>query len=111
MSGTSYLAVAQWFTAAEQPPHLAAINPWEGVSDVYCDLVMRGGLPDTGSAGSTSLPASSASTHGQLRGINPVNRNVINSYKRKKLPNRPSKEQRKARTVAGTGLTRRRGRK
>lgn len=27
MSGTSYLAVSQWFTAAEQPPHLAAINP------------------------------------------------------------------------------------
>ncbi|WP_410575416.1 CocE/NonD family hydrolase [Amycolatopsis sp. cmx-4-61] len=48
MSGTSYLAVAQWFTAAEQPPHLAAINPWEGVSDVYRDLVMRGGMPDTG---------------------------------------------------------------
>ncbi|MBM2620287.1 CocE/NonD family hydrolase [Actinoplanes sp. LDG1-06] len=47
MSGTSYLAVAQWFTAAEQPPHLAAINPWEGVSDVYRDLVMRGGMPDT----------------------------------------------------------------
>ncbi len=50
MSGTSYLAVAQWFTAAEQPPHLVAINPWEGVSDVYRDLVMRGGMPDTGFA-------------------------------------------------------------
>jgi uncharacterized protein len=50
MSGTSYLAASQWFTAAEQPPHLAAINPWEGVSDVYRDLVMRGGLPDTGFA-------------------------------------------------------------
>jgi predicted acyl esterase len=50
MSGTSYLAVAQWFTAAEQPKHLAAINPWEGVSDVYRDLVMRGGMPDTGFA-------------------------------------------------------------
>ncbi|MFE5776822.1 CocE/NonD family hydrolase [Brachybacterium sp. NPDC056505] len=51
MSGTSYLAVSQWFTAAEQPPHLAAINPWEGVSDVYRDLVLRGGMPDTGFAG------------------------------------------------------------
>ena len=50
MSGTSYLAVAQWFTAAEQPPHLAAINPWEGVSDTYRDLVMRGGMSDTGFA-------------------------------------------------------------
>lgn len=51
MSGTSYLAASQWFTAAEQPKHLAAINPWEGVSDVYRDLVMRGGMPDTSFAG------------------------------------------------------------
>jgi predicted acyl esterase len=50
MSGTSYLAAAQWFTAAEQPPHLAAINPWEGISDVYRDLVLRGGMLDTGFA-------------------------------------------------------------
>jgi predicted acyl esterase len=50
MSGTSYLAVSQWFAAAERPPHLVAINPWEGVSDVYRDLVMRGGMPDTGFA-------------------------------------------------------------
>ncbi len=50
MSGTSYLAISQWFTAAEQPAHLAAINPCEGFSDVYRDLVMRGGMPDTGFA-------------------------------------------------------------
>lgn len=46
MSGTSYLAISQWFTAAEQPPHLAAIAPTEGMSDVYRDLVFRGGMPD-----------------------------------------------------------------
>ena len=50
MSGTSYLANAQWFTAAEQPPHLAAINPCEGFSDMYRDLAMRGGMPDLGFA-------------------------------------------------------------
>lgn len=50
MSGTSYLANAQWCTAAEQPPHLAAINPVEGFSDMYRDLVMRGGIPDLGFA-------------------------------------------------------------
>lgn len=50
MSGTSYLAASQWFTAAEQPPHLAAINPWEGMSDTYRDLVLRGGMPDSGFA-------------------------------------------------------------
>ncbi len=46
MSGTSYLAISQWFTAAEQPPHLAAINPWEGLSDAYRDICMRGGMSD-----------------------------------------------------------------
>lgn len=50
MSGTSYLAVSQWFTGAEQPPHLAAINPCEGFSDIYRDLAMRGGMPDLGFA-------------------------------------------------------------
>ena len=46
MSGNSYLAFSQWFTAAERPAHLAAIAPWEGLSDVYRDLVARGGIPD-----------------------------------------------------------------
>ncbi len=34
MSGTSYLAASQWFTAAEQPPHLTAIN--RGRASVTC---------------------------------------------------------------------------
>ena len=45
-TGNSYLAISQWFVAAEQPSHLAAIAPWEGMSDVYRDLVVRGGIPD-----------------------------------------------------------------
>ncbi len=50
MSGTSYLAIMQWFTAAEQPPHLTALNPCEGLSDIYRDFAMPGGMPDTGFA-------------------------------------------------------------
>ena len=46
LTGNSYLAISQWFAAAEQPPHLAAIAPWEGMSDIYRDLAMRGGIPD-----------------------------------------------------------------
>ncbi len=46
LSGNSYLAISQWFAAAEQPPHLAAIAPWEGMSDIYRDLMTRGGIPD-----------------------------------------------------------------
>ncbi|MFC2012121.1 CocE/NonD family hydrolase [Chloroflexota bacterium] len=47
MSGVSYLAWTQWKVAAAQPPHLAAINPWEGVSDFYRELVTHGGVPET----------------------------------------------------------------
>ena len=32
MSGVSYLTSSQWTIAATRPPHLAAINPWEGTT-------------------------------------------------------------------------------
>lgn len=45
MSGNSWLTVSQWFIAAEQPEHLAAIAPWEGFSDHYRESGTRGGIP------------------------------------------------------------------
>ena len=45
MAGNSWLAIMQWFIAAEQPPHLAAIAPWEGASDLIREFVGRGGIP------------------------------------------------------------------
>ncbi|MDE2166985.1 MAG: CocE/NonD family hydrolase [Alphaproteobacteria bacterium] len=47
MSGVSYLAIIQWQIAATQPPHLAAINPWEGLSDMYREFAFHGGIPET----------------------------------------------------------------
>lgn len=47
LSGVSYLTIAQWRVAALNPPHLAAINPWEGYSDPYRDAVRHGGIPET----------------------------------------------------------------
>jgi uncharacterized protein len=47
MMGVSYLAWSQWKVAAANPPHLAAINPWEGVSDFYREFAFHGGMPDT----------------------------------------------------------------
>ncbi len=47
MSGVSYLASAQWSIAATNPPHLAAINPWEGWSDTYREVARHGGIPET----------------------------------------------------------------
>jgi predicted acyl esterase len=45
MAGNSWLAVSQWFIAAEQPPHLAAIAPWEGFCDHFRETGNRGGIP------------------------------------------------------------------
>jgi predicted acyl esterase len=47
MSGVSYLAIVQWRVAALNPPHLAAINPWEGWSDCYRERGFHGGIPET----------------------------------------------------------------
>ena len=47
MHGVSYLAWSQWKVAAARPPHLAAINPWEGVSDFYREFATHGGIPET----------------------------------------------------------------
>lgn len=47
LSGVSYLTTAQWRVAELRPPHLAAINPWEGWSDTYREVVRHGGIPDT----------------------------------------------------------------
>ncbi|MCU1570138.1 MAG: X-Pro dipeptidyl-peptidase C-terminal domain [Naasia sp.] len=47
LSGVSYLTVAQWRVAALHPPHLAAINPWEGWSDTYREVARHGGIPET----------------------------------------------------------------
>jgi uncharacterized protein len=48
LSGVSYLAISQWFVASHQPPHLAAINPWEGFSDMYREVCYHGGIPENG---------------------------------------------------------------
>ena len=42
--GVSYYAINQWQGAALQPPHLAAICPWEGASDHYRELARHGGI-------------------------------------------------------------------
>jgi predicted acyl esterase len=47
LSGVSYLAMSQWAVAALNPPHLAAIMPWEGVSDMVRELAFHGGIRET----------------------------------------------------------------
>lgn len=46
--GVSYLAINQYKVAALHPPHLKAICPWEGVSDLYKDWFYPGGVQEVG---------------------------------------------------------------
>lgn len=47
LTGVSYLAIIQWFVAARRPRGLAAICPWEGMTDPYSDAMFHGGIPET----------------------------------------------------------------
>ena len=49
LDGVSYLALSQYKVAALHPPHLAAICPWEGLSDLYRDFARPGGIREDGS--------------------------------------------------------------
>lgn len=44
LTGISYYAINQWQVAAEQPPHLVCMIPWEGAADFYRDMSYHGGI-------------------------------------------------------------------
>jgi predicted acyl esterase len=46
--GISYYGGSQWRVAARQPKGLAAIVPWEGMSDYYRDRCRQGGILSNG---------------------------------------------------------------
>ena len=46
--GISYYAAGQWMIAAERPPQLAAILPWQGTYDFYRDRCRQGGILGSG---------------------------------------------------------------
>ena len=45
MTGNSWLAISQWFVAAQKPEHLSAIAPWEGLNNAGLEVATRGGVP------------------------------------------------------------------
>ncbi len=80
MSGVSWYAVIQWAVAALRPPHLAAINPWEGFSDLYNEVAAHGGIPET--QFSPMLGPLIANTHGQVEDVaaNAMNHPFFDEY-------------------------------
>jgi predicted acyl esterase len=45
LGGNSAVAMTQWRIAAECPPHLVCIAPWEGSGDIYRQSLYEGGIP------------------------------------------------------------------
>ncbi|KAK7447235.1 hypothetical protein CaCOL14_011635 [Colletotrichum acutatum] len=45
--GASGYAMVLWLVAAEQPPSLAAIIPIDGMTDMYREMALKGGIPET----------------------------------------------------------------
>jgi predicted acyl esterase len=54
----------QWQVTALQPPHLAAIIPWEGASDWYRDVSYHGGILSNLFAGQWNSNQVSPNAHG-----------------------------------------------
>src|SRR5438874_2002630 len=44
MIGESYYAMSQWHAAAQNPPHLACIAPFDANADLYRDFMYHGGI-------------------------------------------------------------------
>lgn len=80
MSGVSWYAIIQWAAAALRPPHLAAINPWEGFSNLYYEVAAHGGIPET--QFSPMLGPLIAKTHGQVEDVaaNAMNHPFFDEY-------------------------------
>ena len=48
MIGESYYGMVQWFAAAQNPPHLACVAPYDACTDLYRHFAFKGGIYFTG---------------------------------------------------------------
>lgn len=86
-SGNSQLALNQWLIAAEQPPHLAAIAPWEGSSDMYRETCFEGGIPAIGFLEFVFTNMGSATSEGLIENLPEMMRRYpyLNAYWQSKI--------------------------
>jgi predicted acyl esterase len=85
MSGVSWYSVIQWNVAALRPPHLAAINPFEGFHDNYYEVATHGGIPETQFL--ALLGPLIAKTHGRVEDVatNAMNHPFYDEYWKSKV--------------------------
>ncbi|OJJ03447.1 hypothetical protein ASPVEDRAFT_63144 [Aspergillus versicolor CBS 583.65] len=73
LTGNSWLAMSQWKIGSLRPEGLAALAPWEGLQDIYRDIMCQGGIPFTGFNDSV---ADTLSSYGKLEDVS----GVVNSH-------------------------------
>lgn len=71
LAGVSWVAMAQWYIAAEKPPHLACIAPWGGTCDIYREFTCWGGIPEYG-FGNMLVRWIRNTLHGRVTGVGRV---------------------------------------
>ncbi len=78
--GISYFAMNSWRVASLQPPHLAAIVPWEGAADGYRDVNRHGGIYSSGFTQSWAKNVSRYEHKGEDRNKKPAEENLPPLY-------------------------------
>jgi predicted acyl esterase len=80
MTGVSYLACIQYLVAPLKPPHLAALNPWEGFSDWYREFAYHGGIRETCFVERASRNLNWSTTRTEYTGANARAHPLIDAY-------------------------------
>jgi predicted acyl esterase len=84
MTGVSYLAAIQYLVAPLKPPHLVALNPWEGFSDWYREFAYHGGIRETNFVERASKNLSFSTTRTEYTGANARAHPLHDAYWRSK---------------------------
>lgn len=80
MTGVSYLACIQYLVAPLKPPHLVALNPWEGFSDWYREFAYHGGIRETCFVERASQNLNWSTTRTEYTGANARAHPLIDAY-------------------------------
>ena len=85
MAGVSYLAIVQWRIAQLNPPHLSAINPMGGASQIRIETIRTpGGIPETKFTKFTTWSCQFGSNKAEDYHTNQMNHELMDGYQESK---------------------------
>jgi hypothetical protein len=83
LAGAMWYAMTQWTIAAEQPPHLTAIVPWDSGTNIYRDEMVRDGIQREASTITPKAPGNGLS---EDMGAMAYKYPLMNAYWESKIP-------------------------